>query len=183
MAMVIPVYTLDFSEISIKDVPTVGGKNASLGQLFNELRPLGVNVLDSFATTAAAYRRLLEEQGLALKLKAILSDFYVEDVDELANRGQRARSAVLETPLPDELREAILIAYDRLKGAARDANPNLRSAHRQSRHASLLCLLTVPSTIARVSATTIFRKYKIQRRAAPVISKNTCDGAQVNSDD
>lgn len=112
--MVTPVYTLDFNEISIKDVPIVGGKNASLGQLFNELRPLGLNVLDGFATTAAAYRRLLEEQGLALKLKAILSDFDVEDVDELATRGQRARSAVLETPLPDELREAILTAYDRL---------------------------------------------------------------------
>ncbi|HWC77477.1 MAG TPA: PEP/pyruvate-binding domain-containing protein, partial [Blastocatellia bacterium] len=113
--MVTPVYTLDFSEVSITDVPRVGGKNASLGQLFNEVRQLGVNVLDGFATTAAAYRRLLEEQGLALKLKAILSDFDVDDVDELAARGQRARAAVLATPLPVELREAVLIAYDRLK--------------------------------------------------------------------
>jgi len=102
--MATPIYTLDFSEISIKDVPTVGGKNASLGHLFNELRPLGMNVLDGFATTAAAYRRLLDEQGLALKLKTILSEFDVEDVDELAIRGQQARSAVLETPFPEELR-------------------------------------------------------------------------------
>jgi len=58
---------------------------------------------------------LLDEQGLALKLKTILTEFDVEDVDELATRGQRARAAVLETPLPEELREAILIAYDRLR--------------------------------------------------------------------
>jgi len=52
-----PTYTLDFSEIGMQDVSRVGGKNASLGQLFRELKPQGVGVLDGFATTAEAYWR------------------------------------------------------------------------------------------------------------------------------
>ncbi|HWP41950.1 MAG TPA: PEP/pyruvate-binding domain-containing protein, partial [Blastocatellia bacterium] len=108
------VYTLDFEQINLKSVATVGGKNASLGQLFNALKPLGVGVLDGFATTADAYRRLLAEGGLGEKLRALLSDLDVEDLDMLAQRGHAARQAVLETPLPDDIRSAILDAYDRL---------------------------------------------------------------------
>lgn len=108
------VYALDFDQIGLKDVATVGGKNASLGQLFNGLKPMGVGVLDGFATTAEAYRRLLAEGGLKDKLYAILAGFDPEDLDELARRGHAARQAVLETRLPDELRVAILAAYDRL---------------------------------------------------------------------
>jgi pyruvate,water dikinase len=92
----------------------VGGKNASLGQLFNELRPMGVGALDGFATTADAYRRLLDERNLEYQLRALLSDFAPEDLCELARRGHAARAAVLETPLPEVLREAILTAYDDL---------------------------------------------------------------------
>jgi pyruvate,water dikinase len=109
-----PTYTLDLSQITLKDVARVGGKNASLGQLFNALKPQGVNVLDGFATTADAYRRLLVENHLEYRLRAALSDFDTEDVEELAIRGHSARVAVLETPLPVELRAAILTAYDRL---------------------------------------------------------------------
>ena len=110
----IPIYTLDFDEIGLKDVTRVGGKNASLGQLFNALKPMGVGALDGFATTADAYRRLLIERNLEFQLRSLLSDFDPEDVDELAARGHAARAAVLETPLPDDLRSAILTAYDRL---------------------------------------------------------------------
>src|SRR6266498_2485602 len=109
-----PIYTLDFDEIGLKDVARVGGKNASLGQLFNALKPMGVGALDGFATTADAYHRLLIERNLEFQLRSLLSDFDPEDVDELAARGHAARAAVLETPLPDELRSAILSAYDRL---------------------------------------------------------------------
>src|SRR5262249_9755097 len=105
-----PIYTLDFGEIGLKDVARVGGKNASLGQLFNALKPMGVGVLDGFATTADAYRRLLMERDLEFQLRSLLYDFDPEDVDELARRGHAARAAVLETPLPDDLREAILSA-------------------------------------------------------------------------
>ena len=58
------IYTLDFSQITLKNLPQVGGKNASLGELFNILRPKGIGVLDGFATTADAYRTLLAEGDL-----------------------------------------------------------------------------------------------------------------------
>ena len=109
-----PIYTLDFDEIGLKDVARVGGKNASLGQLFNALKPMGVGALDGFATTADAYHRLLIERNLEFQLRSLLYDFDPEDVDELAARGHAARAAVLETPLPDDLRSAILTAYDQL---------------------------------------------------------------------
>lgn len=59
-----PPYTLDFYQINMDDVARVGGKNASLGQMFNELKPQGVGVLDGFATTADAYWLLLSERNL-----------------------------------------------------------------------------------------------------------------------
>jgi pyruvate, water dikinase len=110
------IYTLDFEQITLKDVARVGGKNASLGQLYNELRPLGVNVVDGFATTTEAYHRLLEEGGLRQRLERILADVDVQDVQDLAKHGQAARDAVIETPLPEDLRLAIIRAYDRLCG-------------------------------------------------------------------
>lgn len=109
-----PVFVIDFDQIGLKDVAKVGGKNASLGQLFNALKPIGMGVLDGFATTAEAYRHLLAKGDLDEKLRALLSDIDLDDVDELAKRGQAARQAILETPLPDEVCDAILAAYDRL---------------------------------------------------------------------
>ena len=108
------IYTLDFAQLTLKDVPRVGGKNASLGQLFNTLRHEGVGVLDGFATTADAYRSLLATNDLEYKLRSLLSGFDVEDVTELAVRGHAARAAVLETPLPEELTTAVASAYERL---------------------------------------------------------------------
>src|SRR5688572_33419576 len=105
------VYTLDFSEITLKSLPLVGGKNASLGELFNALKPKGIGVLDGFATTADAYRALLAERDLEYELRSLLSDFDPEDVNELSTRGHAARAAVLDTPLPGELRDAIEATY------------------------------------------------------------------------
>jgi pyruvate,water dikinase len=70
-----PIYTLDFDEIGLKDVACVGGKNASLGQLFNAVKPMGFGALDGFATTADAWRRLLIERNLEFQLRSLLSDF------------------------------------------------------------------------------------------------------------
>jgi pyruvate,water dikinase len=111
-----PNYVMDFAEISLKELPSVGGKNASLGELFRALAPKGVGVLDGFATTAQAYRRLLDTDGLADRLGAIFSSLDVESLDQLSRSGQAARAAVLETRIPDELRDAIFAAYDRLCG-------------------------------------------------------------------
>lgn len=79
------VYTLDFNQITLKVIPHVGGKNASLGELFNSLKPKGVGVLDGFATTADAYRFLLAQASLEYQLRSLL-DFDAEDVHELAIR-------------------------------------------------------------------------------------------------
>lgn len=122
-------YTLDFSQISLKSLPLVGGKNASLGELFNALKLKGIGVLDGFATTADAYRTLLAERDLEYKLRSVLSDFDVEDVTELSARGHAARVAVLDTPLPKELREAITRAYDQLcKRLGREPELAVRSS-------------------------------------------------------
>lgn len=108
------IYTLDFSQITQKNLPQVGGKNASLGELFNTLKPQGIGVLDGFATTADAYRTLLAQGNLEYELRSLLSDFDSEDVNELSTRGHAARVAILDMPLPRELREAITGAYDKL---------------------------------------------------------------------
>ena len=82
-------YTLDFSQIGMSDLARVGGKNASLGEMFNALKPKGVGVLDGFATTAAAYRRMLAQDELEQRLRAIFAGLDVEDVERLAAKGQR----------------------------------------------------------------------------------------------
>jgi pyruvate, water dikinase len=106
--------TLDFSDITIGDLGRVGGKNASLGELFGALKPRGVGVLDGFATTAEAYRGLLATGGLEETLRSIFTSLDAENLEQLSSVGHAARAAVLETPLPDDLRAAILAAYDRL---------------------------------------------------------------------
>jgi len=108
------IYTLNFSEIGIKDINRVGGKNASLGELFNSLKSKGVGVLDGFATTADAYRALLAEGELEYELRSLVSDFDYEDVEELKRRGHAARVAILDMPLPKELRNAVVAAYEQL---------------------------------------------------------------------
>ena len=110
----VPAWTLDFSEINLGDVAQVGGKNASLGQMFNALRVQGVNVLDGFATTAAAYRLLLEEFGLRERLRTLFADLDIEDVEGLRRCGAAARDAVLSTPLPSEIRASVTRAWERL---------------------------------------------------------------------
>ncbi|HEU4934592.1 MAG TPA: PEP/pyruvate-binding domain-containing protein [Pyrinomonadaceae bacterium] len=108
------IYTLNFAEIGLKDVARVGGKNASLGELFNSPKPAGVGVNDGFATTADAYRAHLAEGQLEYELRSLVSDFDHEDVEELKRRGHAARVAVLDMPLPKELRDAITRAYEQL---------------------------------------------------------------------
>jgi pyruvate,water dikinase len=107
-------YTLDFSEIGLTDLSRVGGKNASLGQLLSALKPLGVGVLDGFATTAQAYRRLLEENGLEERLRSIFTGLNHEDVSQLAQRAAQARAAVLETSIPADIQSTAAEAYQRL---------------------------------------------------------------------
>jgi len=108
------VHVLDFGQIGIGDIARVGGKNASLGELYGALKLQGVGVVDGFATTAGAYRHLLGTAGLERRLRSIFTPFDAEDLTALAERGHAARAAVMDTPLPDDLRAAIVSAYERL---------------------------------------------------------------------
>ncbi len=108
-----------FKEIGIADVPTVGGKNASLGEMFRELTPRGVAVPNGFAITAEAYSYFLESAGLAAKIRAIMADLDTQDTDSLQECGARVRHAILAAPLPAELEREIVAAYDVLSGDAK----------------------------------------------------------------
>jgi len=104
-----------FDEIGIDDVPLVGGKNASLGEMYRELMPKGVLVPNGFAITAEAYRTMIEESDAGPRLHEILDDLDKSDVTELARRGNLARDVVYAAGLNDEMREEILDAYHRLQ--------------------------------------------------------------------
>ncbi|MEH1785759.1 MAG: phosphoenolpyruvate synthase [Nostoc sp.] len=103
-----------FDEVGIADIPVVGGKNASLGEMIQQLTPKGINVPTGFATTAYAYRYFIQSAGLEAKLRKLFADLDVEDVKNLRERGKKARSLLIHTPFPIELREAIATAYHRL---------------------------------------------------------------------
>lgn len=107
-------YVLDLSQVGAGDVALVGGKCASLGELFRELTTQGVNAVDGFSTTSHAYEVLLETGGLRKRLRELLKGLDVNDVDELARVGSEARRLMLETPFPPEVEAAIKDAYERL---------------------------------------------------------------------
>lgn len=100
-----------FDEVGIADIDLVGGKNASLGEMIQQLTPKGVNVPTGFATTAYAYRYFIQSAGLETKLRELFADLDVEDVRNLQARGKQARSLLMNTPFPLQLQEAIAKAY------------------------------------------------------------------------
>jgi len=107
-------YIRFFKELTIDDVPIVGGKNASLGEMYRELTEQGVKVPNGFAITAEAYMHMLGEAGAMEKLHAALDDLDPENVYDLAHRGAKARRIVYNAGIPDDLREEILSAYREL---------------------------------------------------------------------
>ncbi|MEG4960658.1 MULTISPECIES: phosphoenolpyruvate synthase [unclassified Microcoleus] len=103
-----------FDEVGIADIPLVGGKNASLGEMIQQLTAQGVRVPNGFATTAHAYRYFIESAGLEAKLREIFADLDVEDLQNLRQKGKQARALILDTPFPRELQAAIADAYEKL---------------------------------------------------------------------
>jgi pyruvate, water dikinase len=108
-------YIRFFEEIGIDDVPLVGGKNASLGEMFQKLSGQGVRVPHGFATTAEAYRYMLDRAGAWDALHAELDDLDPDDVTALARKGKRAREIVYGAGLPDDLAAEISVAYRMLQ--------------------------------------------------------------------
>jgi len=122
-------FILWFDELSIDDVPLVGGKNASLGEMYRNLTSKGVSVPNGFAVTAHAYHYLLEKAGIRGRIKDILSDLNVSNMKNLAERGLRVRETILQAEFPEELNEAIIEAYGRLcKRYGKDADVAVRSS-------------------------------------------------------
>jgi pyruvate,water dikinase len=107
-------YCAWLEEMTIHDIPQVGGKNASLGEMIRELGNQGVNVPGGFCTTAAAYRHYIAVNGLKSKLQAILSDLDVNDVDNLRERGKQARDLILKNPIPKDLENLIIDKYQQM---------------------------------------------------------------------
>ncbi len=103
-----------FNELGIKDVPTVGGKNASLGEMYRNLAGQGVKVPNGFATTAAAYNYVLEQGGLRKEIEKILKGLKTKDVLDLARRGEKVRQTILKVKFPEDLKKEIFAAYDQL---------------------------------------------------------------------
>src|SRR5918912_4509425 len=102
---------LNLEQVGAGDVARVGGKCASLGELFRALKPRGVSAVDGFTTTSAAYRLLLATNQLGARLRALMDGLDVHDLHALEAAGGEARVLMLETPLPDELRAALIEAY------------------------------------------------------------------------
>ncbi|WP_088240851.1 phosphoenolpyruvate synthase [Calothrix rhizosoleniae] len=105
---------LPFTQVGIADIPLVGGKNASLGEMIQQLTSKEVKVPNGFATTAYAYREFIQKAGLETKLRKIFANLNVEDVDNLHQCGKQARYLMLQTPFPPELQQAIATAYGQL---------------------------------------------------------------------
>ncbi len=108
-------YIRFFNEIGIDDIPLVGGKNASLGEMYQKLVPEGVKVPDGFAVTARAYRYVLDQNNAWEALRETMAGLDPEDVTQLAIRGKRARDIIYAATLPADLKSEITSAYRQLK--------------------------------------------------------------------
>ena len=118
-----------FADITIADVPLVGGKNASLGEMVRELAVKGVQVPNGFAITAEAYRYFIREAGIDKHIHAALADLDTRDMANLSQRGHAVRQAILGAVLPADLQDLIIEAYEQLQG---DSNTPLDVAVRSS---------------------------------------------------
>ena len=104
-----------FEDIGIEDVPMVGGKNASLGEMYQNLTSKGVAVPHGFAITAYAYRYLLKSAGLEEAIKGALAGLDTHDMKNLQERGEAARNVILNAEFPEDLKEAIIANYKKME--------------------------------------------------------------------
>lgn len=107
-------FVLWFSEIGIQDVPMVGGKNASLGEMYRKLHDKGINIPNGFAITAYAYRYFLKYAGIEDEIKKVLKDLDTGDLDNLMRKGREVRDIIRHAEFPPDLTQAIYGGYDKL---------------------------------------------------------------------
>ncbi|MDH3492036.1 MAG: phosphoenolpyruvate synthase, partial [Acidobacteriota bacterium] len=118
-----------FNELDMNDVERVGGKNASLGEMIQNLSSAGITVPNGFATTADAFRSFLDSNKLEEKINSRLRALDVSDVEELALAGAEIRDWVAQSKLPGELEADIRSAYEKMLG---EANGEISVAVRSS---------------------------------------------------
>ena len=121
-------YVLRLDQVGMNDVETVGGKNASLGEMISQLSNAGVKVPNGFATTALAFRDFLKHGGLEEKINETLSALDADNVIELADTGKMIRGWIMDAPFQPELDQAIEGAFGEMCGD----NVNLSVAVRSS---------------------------------------------------
>ncbi|MDO8556973.1 MAG: phosphoenolpyruvate synthase [Candidatus Jorgensenbacteria bacterium] len=123
------IFTVRLEDVGIKDVPRVGGKNASLGEMIQALKPKGVNVPGGFAVTAEAYNFFLEKTGLKKRIKEILEGLNTKNLRDLEKRGEEIRTMIKKTPLPQVLELAISEEYKKMeKEYGRNVDVAVRSS-------------------------------------------------------
>jgi pyruvate,water dikinase len=104
-----------FTDIGIQDISVVGGKNASLGEMYQNLTEKGIRVPNGFAITAVAYFHLLEEAGIRNKIEELLRDLDTHNIRDLQVCGASARKFILNAPFPEDLEQAIIANYRELE--------------------------------------------------------------------
>ena len=120
-------FVIKLEELGMGDVETVGGKNASLGEMISNLANLGVSVPGGFATTAEAYRRFLAADGLDKRIHELLNKLDVDDIAALTHAGATIREWILATPLPADLKQAVEAAWNEMSDGA-DISVAVRSS-------------------------------------------------------
>jgi pyruvate,water dikinase len=107
-------FILWFNEIGMEDIPMVGGKNASLGEMYQKLHQQGISIPNGFAITAYAYRYFLKYAGIEDEIKKILKDLDTHDLTNLMRKGREVRDIIRHSEFPPDLTQAIYLGYDKL---------------------------------------------------------------------
>ena len=149
-----PVFIRWFKDIGLGDVTAVGGKNASLGELYRELAAAGVRVPNGFAITSDAFRYFVREAGLTEAIEGLTAGLSTTDLPELARRGRTLREAIVNASLPTDLQQAIVSAYEQL-GDGSHADVAVRSSATAERSVTSAICMPAASTASGDSSTVL----------------------------
>lgn len=125
-------YLKFFEELNLEDIPQVGGKNASLGEMYHHLAPKGVNLPNGVATTADAYRYFLQETGLSARIEETLKGLDVTNMRELKRVGSKIRAMIVKAKLPKDFEDEIIRGYRELSQKCGHTKADLVCAIRSS---------------------------------------------------
>ncbi len=125
-------YIKRFEEITLPDIPQVGGKNASLGEMYRNLAPKGVSLPNGMATTAGAYHYFIDQSGARQKITEALEGLNVTDMDELKVCGAKIRKIIMNSKLPEDFEQEIRESYKELSRTCGHENNDLIVAIRSS---------------------------------------------------